>query len=202
MTWCGLCRAVRDADLCTACHSALRGVLGAVGERQRAAFERVDRLRAELSAAEREVPRGGNSQHGAGGGGGIGERLAEVEKRLAIEAAMRDLNLTEEQAAAAHTLAKSNDLTLIEAVEVAKLRDRKLFANDAQAAQFGSLSPRPGGPRPQQRGPTIQDHIAHAVSLKASNNREAKARANNIAGHFLAEAMGWEHTMMDLPREL
>lgn len=141
---------------------------------------------------------------------GIDDLSKEVQ-RLANEQRVRglveELSLRNQKqgAAIAKLLTDMPGLTPAEAHKIAATRDPEAFKDGEVAegakAQFGSLTPRPGSSPEPVKEAGIKEHLAYAASLKATNNREARARGNNLAGHFLAEALGWEHKLTPVPKQ-
>jgi hypothetical protein len=126
-------------------------------------------------------------------------RIEKIERDLALGAIGRDLGLTSEQAGAVYDLSRRADLDPAEALGVLRMRDPEKFGGTvASAPTYGGLR---AGAAPRSKPPESdwKERLAYTRQLAAVDKRRHGEYANNLAGKFLAKALGWEHHALPLP---
>jgi len=140
------------------------------------------------------------------------EELSKQVQQIAIDQKLRsvkeELGLhTHKQAeAVAKLLTELPSLTPDEALILLAKRDPQMFAVDGQVAEgqkanFGSLTPRPGSAPEPVKEDDYEERLKVTKQLRTVNRKASVQLANNMAGKFLADALGWEHKMLPLPKQ-
>lgn len=128
-----------------------------------------------------------------------------MDNRITNIKAELGLAKREQAEAVAKFLIEAPNLTPAEAVTLLARRDPKLFgaegqADEGQKPNFASLTPRPGS-APEPVKDDMQQRMEYIQKARNVNSREARRMSDNIAGHFLADALGWEHQLHPLPKQ-
>lgn len=131
------------------------------------------------------------------------QRIEQIERKLAITECAASLGLSEKLAVGVYDLGKKSGLTAAESLAVLRERDPSTYGDPLAGASFqhGSLRPSRSGPQPKaDPARDYAERLEYTQQLRKTNRREAGQLANNMAGKFLAEALGWEHEMIPIPR--
>lgn len=126
------------------------------------------------------------------------QRLAAVERRLALDQIERDLNIPSDLAEKVYKVAKDSKLSVMEAAAVLAQRDPAAFGQAGAASpQFASLSPRLAAPRARPDDAKLRK--AYIESLRGKDERTRDRMLENQIGGHLADALGWHHELIRLP---
>lgn len=127
------------------------------------------------------------------------QRIAAMERRLAIDDVRTTIGCDPTTAAEIHKIATESRLTPHEAAAVLMERKPETFGDSIAygTATFGSLTPRAFGRQPKADDATRRKQ--YVDSLRGKNEALRNAYLDNQAGAHLAQAMGWEHKLLPIP---
>ena len=114
-----------------------------------------------------------------------------------------ELEVSEDQAEEVRKFIDKNPgLEADEALVLLKKRDPKKFKSEEPPAHtHGQLRPKAGSRPDADEGPSWQDRLDYGQELMKTDKRKGKQYANNLAGSFLAKAMGWDHNSIPIPKK-
>lgn len=101
-------------------------------------------------------------------------------------------------------LMDATGLNAREALAIMAQREPEAFADVGQRggaeASFASLAPRPGS-SPQPKRDEVADRRKFVQSLKKTDRQSYNRYLDNQIGGHLADALGWEHKLLDIPKQ-
>jgi len=133
------------------------------------------------------------------------KQLQEIQAKNARDAIRAELGLQDDkQVDKVMAIVNEKGLAPHEALALAAIREPDTFQGFGRVGsgdlQYGSLTPRPGS-SPQPKPNDAVDRKKYIDSLKGKDELQRGRYLDNLAGAHLAQAMGWEHKLLDLPNQ-
>lgn len=177
-----------------------------VKERQakRAALDEAAALKAKIEAIEAKLT-GTTPAPKANVDEELRADIERIKTRDRIRDLERELQLGDEKQAeeVAAFLDKAPTLTAHEALAILAKRDPEKFAAPSASQgrpAHGQLVPRPGSqPEPRDES-DFQERLEFTANLAAKDKRAHRKYADNMVGAMMAEAMGWDHRKLPIPK--
>jgi hypothetical protein len=174
-------------------------------QKSRELSEKVAKLEEALAKLSKQ-PEKAATPNAAGQESDIVQTVKELQRNQQIAATQESLGVNRKQAQIiADLLSKHADLAPEEALTIAAMRNPDDFkdrgAPNPAKAEFGSLVPKPGSQPPQQQVSDWKQRLDYVRQVASVDKRRHHEYANNLAGKFLAKALGWEHHDLPLPKQ-
>jgi len=173
--------------------------------KKREATERAEKAEAELAKLQAQLnSRNESKQPAANPDEDIRTAVRELREAERRRTLSRELGLDDKQASAVmQVMQDAPKLNAVQALQVAKFNDEKLFqaqaADNAHPAMAGSLGTSRGA-QPQPPQDTAAERWKYIDKVKNTDQVRFDELKNNMIGAAAAKAMGLPHQLIPIPK--
>jgi hypothetical protein len=179
------------------------GELVEVRQENRALQERLAKLEAKLAGSQDTSSKQASPK--APPDDDLRATVAQIAAKERVRELVGELGLFDstQGASVAAVLAKMPDLSPVEALQIAASREPDKFKDREQGTGRppAMLRPSPGANPPPKQDTGFKERLEYTRKIAQHDKRRHREYANNLQGKFLAEALGWEHQLLPIPKQ-